>query len=110
MYLAFWQVTPFSDIDPLIPILIEEVGHSHIIDLVDMKKYSTMYQGQVVSFIWSCLDEKSRKLWLEPIAGKTPEEICYQLRKVWSREGPPKLLRNDCGKEFQGINIHNLVV
>ena len=103
-----FKVTPFNDTDPIIPMVTETICHTHIVDLVDMRKFSTLYRGEVVNFIISVEDEMTRKLWTEPIATKNPEEVCHHIRRIWSREGPPKILRNDCGKEFEGkLSMHN---
>ena len=64
-----------------------------------------MYKGELCKWGFSLLEETTRKVWLEPMATKNPEEVAYHVRKIWGREGPPKRLRNDCGKEFHGISL-----
>lgn len=52
-------------------VIVSEVGHTAIMDLVNMtKKMTTQYEGREVTYVMSYEDELSRHLLLEPLPSK----------------------------------------
>ena len=84
------------------PIRAKEVHARHQIDLVDMNKMRTSFEGKEYRYILSVCDVFSRFVWLKPLIGKSSAEIANHLQKIYREHGTPKIIQHDQGKEFKG--------
>ena len=84
------------------PIQAKEVHAHHQVDLVNMNKMRTSFEGKEYRYILSVCDVFSRFVWLKALIGKSSAEIANHLQKIYREHGTPRIIQHDQGKEFKG--------
>ena len=81
------------------PIVSERAMKQWEIDLVDMTEYAA--QNSNYKYLMNVIDTFSKFLWSYPIPNKESPTVVRHLEGILLREGAPKVISSDNGKEFK---------
>lgn len=89
---------PLQRISPITPIISQHPWELIQMDCIDLRNYSHFNDGY--GWIVNILDCYSKFMFPVPVISKTAENIKYALRQNINREGSPRIIQTDNGKEF----------
>ena len=92
----------FQNSPRLGPIRARDVQVQHQIDLVDMNKLCTKYNGKVFRYVLSVMDVFSRYHWLVPLQRKCSSHVACVLIRIYREHDTPLVIQHDQGMEFDG--------
>lgn len=104
---------PLRRISPIIPILSDFPWQLVQMDCIDLRNYSECNDGY--GWIVNILDSYSKFMFPVAVKTKTAENIKLALKQQIDREGAPKIIQTDNGKEFKNalfidyLNEHNII-
>ena len=78
----------------------------HQIDLVDMNKLCTKYNGKVFRYVLSVMDVFSQYHWLVPLQRKCSSHVACVLIRIYREHDTPLVIQHDQGMEFDGAVSH----
>ena len=94
---------PLKKRDKMVFIQAKEPFERLIIDLVDVRSFSESNDGY--NWMLTIVDCFSKFAFVEKLHAKSADEVLLSLKRLFLREGYPKILHSDNGKEFKNSKM-----
>lgn len=88
-------------------IVIKHIGDLWQIDLAEFRNYARFNGG--FNYLLVVIDCFSKYCWGQPLKTKTGEEVTAAMKKVLSKNQPPRHINSDMGREFYNRDFKNLM-
>ena len=98
---------PYNDDFKRESIIVGQMDEQWDSDLMVLDKLAKYNKG--FKYLVVFIDLFSRKLWVEPLKKKTPEEMVQAMKKVFKKGRKPKTIRSDSGGEYMGRTVQKFL-